>query len=234
MEADKAQQINDEPRKLAVSTPRTYMLNPCNARLKADADSYRSGVFRNAGFDRRHTQKRITIGPDDWNVKCNHIADSIGKGVMIALTGKRGTGKTQMVSEAVARYLDGIGDLTLAGACVPSGPGAVYLRAIGIFIAIRASYGKKSEETEGDVIKRYCRPGLLIIDEMHDRGETEWEDRMLTHIIDVRYGAMKDTVMISNQTKDEFLKQVGSSISSRLAETGGVMECDWDSFRGKQ
>ena len=46
-----------------------------------------------------------------------------------------------------------------------------------------------------------------------------------------RYGAMKDTILISNQTPDVFQKAIGSSILSRLQETGAIIQCDWPSFR---
>lgn len=42
---------------------------------------------------------------------------------------------------------------------------------------------------------------------------------------------MKDTIPIANLKEEEFLKSIGQSAESRLREVGGVIVCDWPSFR---
>jgi len=182
--------------------------------------------FKEINFSKRHADAKIDIdeSPESWRKSCLYIAEKAGKGVLLALVGGRGTGKTQMVAEAARIVLekwDGEKYITHFS----------YVRAMSIFMEIRSSYRQGSSKSEARIISDYRQPGTLIIDEMHDRSDTEWENRILTHIIDLRYGDVKDTILISNQTPDEFGAQVGPSIMSRLTETGGVIKCDWQSFR---
>lgn len=147
----------------------------------------------------------------------------MGDGFIIALLGDRGTGKTQMAAELVRRWLRKQNTEHRTLNC------PLYAKAMEIFMAIKSSYG--SDKSEKDVTLIFTRPKLLIIDEASERGETDWENRMMTYIIDKRYDAKLDTLLISNQRRDAFLEAVGDSITSRLVETGGIVECNWDSFR---
>ena len=106
-----------------------------------------------------------------------------------------------------------------------------YVKASDIFRDIRSTYRSESRESETSIFKSFTRPKLLIIDEAQERAETEFEDRALTHIIDKRYDSMLHTVIISNLTKDALAKSLGTSIVSRIHETGDVIECNWPSFR---
>ena len=44
---------------------------------------------------------------------------------------------------------------------------------------------------------------LLIIDEVQERAESGFENRLLTHLIDARYAAMRPTIIIANLAKRE-------------------------------
>ena len=71
----------------------------------------------------------------------------------------------------------------------------------------------------------------LALFAVENRGESDFENRLLSHIVDKRYDACLDTVLISNQEEAAFLKSMGSSIVSRMNETGGLIICKWNSFR---
>jgi hypothetical protein len=77
-----------------------------------------------------------------------------------------------------------------------------------IFLDVRAAFKTAATVSERDAIRGYVSPCMLVIDEMQERGETAFEDRLLTYIIEVRYAEMRDTVLISNQLVDEFARQV--------------------------
>ena len=75
---------------------------------------------------------------------------------------------------------------------------------------------------------------LLIIDEIHEVSEdSKHKDRILTDLLDTRYAAKRDTILISNQSAEEFARTTNPSILSRLNEHGGIISCDWQSFRDK-
>lgn len=172
-----------------------------------------------SGVPLRHLNQ-TALENDLWHAKFDSVRARLGEGFIVSLIGPRGTGKTQMAT-ALARLV------------CRAGRSARYATAMGIFLELQETFdgGKKSNRL---VIDEYSKPSLLIIDEMHERGDTSWEDRVLTHLIDRRYGNLKDTLLISNQTKDQLLAALGSSVASRLSETGGIVNCDWKSFRTKK
>lgn len=146
-------------------------------------------------------------------------AEKVLSGGIIALVGGRGTGKTRMAAEVCREY-------------VPHSP--KYMTAMELFLRIRSTYGGASKETEMSVIKDVSDCPLLVLDEIQERGNTEWEDRLLTHIIDQRYGNDKPTILIANLTKKELAGSLGASIVSRLQETGGIIELTGPSHRTKK
>lgn len=155
-----------------------------------------------------------------WVGARNGVVSKMGTGCLLALVGNRGTGKTQIAQQA-ALYMTA----QLQGA-------ARYCRAMQFFLEVRDTF-KKQETSELDVLKLYRAPRLLIIDELQERGETPWEDRLLSHLIDLRYGDMTDTIMVANLTPKALQDSVGNSIADRMRESGGIIECNWASFRAR-
>jgi DNA replication protein DnaC len=155
-----------------------------------------------------------------WIDKRDKIIEKLGSGFLIALVGKRGPGKTQIAQQAV---------LMATG---HHGREARYVRAMTFFLNLRATYSDETD-SEARVIADYRKPHLLVIDEMQERGDTPWEDRMLNHLIDLRYGDMRDTLIIANLQPADLKAKLGESIVDRMRETGGIIECTWPSFRGK-
>lgn len=155
----------------------------------------------------------------EWKAARDKVLAKLGAGFLVALLGVRGTGKTQIAVQAIVQA---------ANEWVPR-----YERAMDIFLRLRATFSRElASETERDVIADYCRPHFLVIDEFQERGETEFEQRVLSHLIDKRYAAELGTLLISNQTVERFKASAGESIVDRLRETGGIIECTWASFRG--
>jgi len=136
---------------------------------------------------------------------------------LFALVGKRGTGKTLMAVKIILAAVQKMGMF------------ARYETAMNIFLKLRDGY--KHNHSELDLIADFINPPILAIDAMEVRGETKFENQILDHIIDQRYSSMRDTLLISNQGKEEFIVSAGPSIISRLKETGGIVECNWESFR---
>lgn len=176
-----------------------------------------SKLVEKSNLPLRHRQPVEPRG-EGWLSLLARIQAKAHSGFIIALCGSRGTGKTQLAA-------------TIAKSYAKAGKAPLYSTAMGFFLDIKESFeGKRSEKA---VLDAYCGPSLLILDELQERGETPWEDRLLTHLIDRRYGALKDTLLITNQNQTTFLEAIGNSVASRIVETGGVAFCDWPSYRTK-
>jgi DNA replication protein DnaC len=156
-----------------------------------------------------------------WNQCYEKISETLSTGCMWVIMGLRGTGKTQMAISLIKAN------------CTKNLRQSVYIKALDIFMDIRASYRKDSDNGEGEVVRKYCVPKLLVIDACENRSDSAFENLLLNHIIDKRYDACLDTVMITNETESDFIKSAGASIISRIQETGGKIVCDWESFRIK-
>ena len=72
------------------------------------------------------------------------------------------------------------------------------------------------------------------MDELHQRGHTEYEDRMLHHILDCRYDRQRQTILISNEDPERFCESIGSAVVDRMEESGVLLKCDWHSFRDRK
>jgi DNA replication protein DnaC len=181
--------------------------------LKGEALWSKSNVpYRHASFEPPKD------GP--WREAYETLKPKLGTGFLYVVMGNRGTGKTQ------------IGTALIGTCCWWKLRSGMYVKALDIFIALREAY-RKDGDAESQVIGRFVKPSLLVIDAMEERGETAFEDRLLNHIIDKRYDNMDDTLLITNQTPEAFATSAGPSIVSRIHETGDKIVCDWESFRKK-
>ena len=169
-----------------------------------------------SGLPARHVDTAELTG-DEW-IKARHAASAaIGCGDGVLLWGKRGTGKTQIATECGRDFTE-------------QGRSVCYLKAGEMFRLCREAMQANRESLQ---VSRYKRVALLIVDEAHVRVDTDYEDRILMEIVDARYDACKPTILITNQNKADAAKSLGPSIVSRFYESGVVVECNWQSYRGK-
>ena len=175
-------------------------------------------LLAKANIPKRHAIRQEFEG-EGWLSLHARLKTKIGTGFMVALLGKRGTGKTQL-AVSIAKHFASVGKRPF------------YSTAMGFFLDIKETFGTKAE-SERTVIEKYCQPSLLILDEMQVRGETNWHDNILTHLLDRRYADLKDTLLISNLTRENFIASIGESVASRMSETKSIAVCDWESFRTK-
>lgn len=177
-----------------------------------------AAIKANWNAPKRHLELQTLDSSGKWGRTFFVLKGKLQRGFLTALAGGRGCGKTQI----------GVELLKLTAEAERS---ALYCSAIEFFIDIKATYRKDADRTEKDVIASYRKPSLLVIDDAGRRAETDWEDRMLFELLDKRYDDLSDTLLISNQTTEDFLASIGPSLSSRMEETGGIINCDWASFR---
>lgn len=151
---------------------------------------------------------------DEWLNAFQIANERIQQNGIVVLYGKRGGGKTRMAAElAMKRGM------------------SCYRTAMRFFLEVRATFRKGSERTELDVVDELAKSELLILDEIQERGETPFEDRLLTHVIDARYAAMRPTILIANLTKADLAEALGKSIVDRARENGKSIEFTWPSYR---
>jgi DNA replication protein DnaC len=198
-----------------------------------EAEKKREGELRHramlvaCGVSKRHglaipAMRKISNGP--WFEAFCKLCDYVDGGCLVALLGPRGTGKTQMASLLIDQKLMALR------------PGSLRPRILTlseIFLEVRDSYRSDAELSEKKLLHRYATHSLLVIDEAHERGGTEFEDRKLIGIINKRYDLMLPTVLISNEKREAFANSIGTSAASRMSETncGKIIECNWSSFR---
>jgi len=174
------------------------------------------------GFPARH-RRRLKEGLHGPGIaKAAELLPKILAGdCLLLLLGDRGPGKTQMATWWAAERLRA---KQLAG---------WYRKTADLISEIKVTWnaGGKSIGTEDDVLKKYRTAEFLVLDEFHERGSSDWEARTLTNIIDHRYDNMLATVIIANMSEREVRAQISQSIVSRAEETGGMVICDWASYR---
>jgi len=100
-------------------------------------------------------------------------------------------------------------------------------------LEIRATFKSDSKKSEMDILDELTKSDLLILDEIQERGETSFENRLLTHVIDVRYSNNRPTIMIANLPKKELAESLGASIIDRARENGKSIEFNWPSYRSQ-
>lgn len=189
------------------------------------------------GFPERH-KRNLELFGSEWQEAYKKALSIVEAGGIVIAFGKRGTGKTQIAYE-IARnanfvdthyprtWKDGFHLHTNLRSCL-------YIKAMDIFIDLKNGFGRPNEPSEKEVINQLIDAAFLVIDEAHVRGETKYEDDKLTHIIDKRYDAMRATMLITNLEKKDFAATLSPSILSRIAEIGGGIECNWQSYRTKK
>jgi len=161
-----------------------------------------------------------------WGDALEKVRQGLGSGQIIVLLGPRGTGKTQMAVEILRERI--MAELRLHPDDTST---LLYTKARDIFARMRDAFRDGAELTEVQALRLFSEPDILVIDEAHERSDTAFVGRALTTIIDRRYDALRDTIIVSNQDRREFAAGMGESIVSRMREVGVIVECQWPSFR---
>ena len=174
------------------------------------------------GFPTRYDQE---LQHDEWFAIFKRARSVVERGGNVLLCGTRGGGKTRMATELAQR------------AVLPRGkskPKRIFKTAMRIFLEIRATYRRDSAITELEVMDNLATCRLLVIDEVQERAESEFEAQKLTAIIDDRYRHKLPTILIANLSPQAFTATLGPSICDRCNEDGGLLEFTWPSFRNAE
>lgn len=153
-----------------------------------------------------------------------------GNGAIVALTGPRGTGKTTLAAQMIVERAK---DETLP----PWDRQPPYRKLVDLIARYKplyADFGGINTDSLMTSRDHFCSsPALVVIDEIHECDDQKLKSRVLTDLLDRRYSAKRDTVLISNQTPEDFQASTSDSILSRLSEHGCIIPCEWASWRVK-
>lgn len=161
-----------------------------------------------------------------------------GQGAVIAMVGPRGIGKTTIAAQIAIKFAWAWikwAHSTDPARVKPIGL-ASYFKLSEIVETLKPAYsdfGSVRDESITRKRDKLCSMGLLVIDEKHDADALKATTSVLTDIIDRRYATRRDTIIISNQKKEQFEATTSESVLSRLDEHGLIIECEWPSFRVK-
>jgi len=141
-----------------------------------------------------------------------------GQDSMLILCGDRGPGKTQIATYWASKVKN-----------------SRYFRAHDLMRAIRGEFSEDNYDATKAKQTLYnaktCT--FLVLDEYSELAGSEYDKRTLTNLIDHRYGEQLATVIITNTPIEQAPAEVGRSAWSRFEETGGIVHCDWGSYRSK-
>lgn len=176
----------------------------------------------------------IELHGEAWLEALESAKPIIETGGIVVMVGDRGPGKTQMAAE-IARTGNWPGDRDEYtrgdGLTIHKGKTALYRRSMDIFLDLREASKNHVKSSEKEVLAKLSNVGLLVIDEYQERGESDWENRIMKNLLDKRYADGRPTIIIANMTRKEMFESLGASIVDRARENGKSIEFKWPSFR---
>ena len=139
-----------------------------------------------------------------------------GPDCMLILCGDRGPGKTQMATYWASKIKN-----------------TRYYRAHDLMRAIRGEFSNDNYDATKAKQTLYNAKSctFLVLDEYSELAGTEYDKRTLTNLLDHRYGDKRSTIIITNTPIKQAPEEIGRSAWSRFEETGGIVHCDWPSYR---
>lgn len=180
-----------------------------------------SAAMLRGKFTQRHIECGGAIDSEVDRRRFDAIVEVLAKGGIVALVGRRGTGKTQMATWVTGKI---IADGNAKGGWRTDTP-AIYQTAVSLFSTLRVG------QNEPATFSRFGAVPYLVVDEMQERGDTAFEDRILATLIDRRYASLRGTVLISNLSVAEFRERCGPSVADRIRECGVVIVMEGSSRR---
>ena len=185
------------------------------------------------GFPKRYEDAPEAVG-DDWWGHYRLALATVDSGGIVVMYGTNGTGKTRMAYELAKKCVPKDSYCAIGGMGWNDGKKerpAIYTTAVNLFMEIKDTFRPDSEQSELSLVKKYTDAGLLVIDEFQERGETPFEDRKITSIIDARYQNERPTILISNHSREELASKLSAAVLDRIRENGCGLHFNWRSYR---
>jgi DNA replication protein DnaC len=189
-------------------------------------------VRRSCGWGERYIEPAELRG-SEWLATFEKAKLAVASGGIVLFLGSRGTGKTRMAAE-IARADKWPADAAeWNGSATTSNRTARYIRAMDLFLDLRDTTRRGSETSEKQILAKLEHCGLLVVDEFQERGGSEWENRVISNLIDKRYSGKRSTILIANFSREEMAAALSDSIKDRIRENGERFDFNWTSYRVK-
>lgn len=139
------------------------------------------------------------------------------RGSNVLLLGTVGSGKTHLAC-------------AVANEVIKKGYSALYLTLNEAVLLMTESW-KKSGESEIKILRRFCEPDLIILDEIGCQRSSDVSSSIITAIYDALYREQKPVISLSNLTAEQVCKQLSPRVYDRITQGGVVFELNGESVR---
>jgi DNA replication protein DnaC len=197
--------------------------------LREARGRYYGSIISRSRIPKRYFDKKIDDfeGNKELVEKC---IKSITDNESVFVSGKCGTGKTHLaiglLKEWVRKYTIGFiteKNMTDAQMFGWNTVEPIFLPSVDLFFELKSTFNSKSED-EMDIIKKYERTPLLVIDDVGSEKVSDWSRQMFYLLVDRRYRNMNPTIITSNLSLQQIAELIDERISSRICEMGIVTE----------
>ena len=167
----------------------------------------------------RYRDSRLTDFSADVQEKAKAWLKSchVSSGSLIIL-GPVGTGKTHLAT-------------VLAKELMLCRVGAAYVSQASYLREIRKTWDKGSDEDESEILGKYLRDRVLVLDDIGAARGNENDTMRLGELIAERYDAQKPSVFVSNLTPDQLKATVGDRSYDRMRDGATMIVLNGDSRR---
>lgn len=194
---------------------------------KAGIDKRHMGCsFKNYRVDRNNEQQvRAYEHLKDYVI---HFDEFATEGRSLYIEGTYGTGKTHLAC-------------AIAKALIKKGKTVICKTPTELLQSIRNAYDDNPYLSEQQIVDRFKKIDLLIVDDFGKQKPTEWGMATMYDILNYRYGEMLPTIITTNFNEEMLIQALSGngvdrskieSIISRFHQSADVVTMAWSDHRG--